>query len=174
MQNDTPDATQSMGKTMMILAWVVALGLLIFFFSQWEKKAYNPNQNPDSQQSPTQNQVILKRNRFNHYVTQGKINGEEVTFLLDTGATDVVIPEVIARRLGLTKGAEQRASTANGIITVYNTRLDQLTIGHIVLRDVNASINPAMSNDSILLGMSALKKVEFTQRGDTLTLRQYR
>jgi len=163
-----------MGKTMMILAWLAALGLLVFFCNQWESQAYNPNQQPETLQSSTKNEVILQRNRFNHYVTQGTINGEEVTFLLDTGATDVVIPAGIAQRLNLRKGAEQLASTANGIITVYNTRLEQLTIGHILLRDVNASINPAMDNDAILLGMSALKKVEFTQRGNTLTLTQYR
>ncbi|MFT7387882.1 MAG: aspartyl protease family protein [Candidatus Endobugula sp.] len=172
--NDQPHPTQSMGKTMVILAWCAVLGLLVLFFGHWESTAYNPNQTPSSQQSSTENTVVLQRNRYHHYVTQGAINQIEVTFLLDTGATDVVIPEHIADDLGLQKGRQQQALTANGVITVYGTRLTQLAIGDITLTNVNASINPAMKNDEILLGMSALKSIEFTQRGDQLTLKQYR
>lgn len=174
MQEDNHDTTQAIGKTMMIIAWIIALGLLVAFFTYWESNAYNPNQTPNSQQSSTENIVVLQRNRYHHYVTQGEINTAEVTSLLDTGATDVVIPEHIANNLGLPKGNRQQALTANGIITVYDTRLAQLTIGDITLNKVNASINPAMKNDEILLGMSALKSIEFTQRGDQLTLKQYR
>jgi len=172
--NDQPHPTQSMGKIMIILAWCAVLGLLVLFFGHWESIAYNPNQTPSSQQSSTENTVVLQRNRYHHYVTQGAINQTEVTFLLDTGATDVVIPEHIADDLGLQKGRQQQALTANGVITVYGTRLTQLAIGDITLNNVNASINPAMKNDEILLGMSALKSIEFTQRGDQLTLKQYR
>jgi aspartyl protease family protein len=173
-QNEQTHPTQSMGKAMMILAWCAVLGLLVLFFGHWEATAYNPNQTPLSAQSATQNSVVLQRNRYHHYVTQGFINGEEVTFLLDTGATDVVIPEAIAKRLRLSKGAKQRANTANGIVTVFDTQLDQLSIGDITLKNVNASINPSMDMGEILLGMSALKEIEFTQRGDQLTLKQYR
>lgn len=162
------------GTTMMILAWVAVLGLLIMYFAQVEEEAYNPNQNPESLQDSNINTVILQRNRYDHYVTKGAINRTKVTFLLDTGASDVVIPEHIAMGLGLSRGAPQRASTANGIITVYQTRLPELSIGSITLYNVEASINPAMKNDEILLGMSALRDIEFTQRGEQLTLKQYR
>jgi len=64
--------------------------------------------------------------------------------------------------------------TANGTITVHNTTLATLSIGNITLSNVSASINPAMHDLEILLGMSALKDIEFTQRGDQLTLKQYR
>jgi aspartyl protease family protein len=59
-------------------------------------------------------------------------------------------------------------------VTVFDTQLDQLSIGDITLKNVNASINPSMDMGEILLGMSALKEIEFTQRGDQLTLKQYR
>jgi aspartyl protease family protein len=36
---------------------------------------------------------------------------------------------------------------------------------------VRADLNPGMTDDQILLGMSVLKQLEFTQRGDTLVLR---
>ena len=166
--------TRPAGKVMMVLAWMVALGLLIMYFSSVEEKAYNPNTRPESQQSNTSNTVILQRNRFDHYVTKGFINQQSVVFLLDTGASDVVVPEKLAQRLKLKKGAQQLANTANGTIKVYKTQLDTLTIGTITLRNVDASINPSMNGLDILLGMSALKDIEFTQRGEQLTLKQYR
>jgi aspartyl protease family protein len=102
----------------------------------------------------------------------GKINGEEVSFLLDTGATQVAIPTQVARHLGLQAGAAITISTANGRATAHRTRLERLQLGDIVLTDVEALIAPGMDGDDVLLGMSALKQLEFTQRGGTLMLRQ--
>jgi aspartyl protease family protein len=150
------------------------LGLLIHFFGRWEAKHYNPNRSPESQSDHMSHTVILQRNRYHHYVTDGTINQQAVTFLLDTGASDVVIPADIAKQLQLPKGQKKWANTANGIITVYHTQLDTLTIGSITLKQVTASINPSMHGKSILLGMSALKNIAFTQRGDQLTLQQFR
>lgn len=156
----------------MVIACVAALGLLTAYFGGLEKKQYNPNQNPESLTDQQSAIVQLKRNRFGHYVVTGTINNQNVEFLLDTGATDVVIPESIARDLGLRKGKAGLAYTANGSVTVYGTQIEQLTIGKIILYNVRASINPGMDRSSILLGMSALKQIEFLQKGDSLTLRQ--
>jgi len=102
----------------------------------------------------------------------GEINGQSVEFLLDTGATDVVIPEDLAARLHLHRGRSGTAMTANGPVTVFETNIDVLTVGDIELTNVRASINPAMSATSILLGMSALGRIEFSHQGNLLTLRQ--
>ena len=136
MSQEPENPTQHIGKTMMMLAWVVLLGLLAFGFSRWENNAFNPNLSPESAQNSTANTVILQRNRYHHYVTQGTINDKSVVFLLDTGATDVVIPEAIANNIGLSKGAQQFARTANGTITVYKATLQQLTIGSITLYNI--------------------------------------
>ena len=94
-------------------------------------------------------------------------------FLLDTGASDVAIPARLAERMGLRRGPAVQYQTANGVVTAYRTLLDSVSIGPIVIRDVPASINPGMQDMEILLGMSVLKRIEFTQRGDTLILRPY-
>ena len=78
----------------------------------------------------------------------------------------------LADHLSLRRGQPGRAMTANGPVTVYSTSIDELSIGDIKLYNVPASINPGMSDQAILLGMSALKQIEFVQRGDSLTLRQ--
>lgn len=158
---------------MIALACIIGLGLLTIFFGEVEEHRRNPNQEPDSRIGANMIEVALDQNRQGHYVVTGAINGIPAEFLLDTGATDVVIPEAIANQLGLARGRAGRAMTANGYVTVYQTRIDHLAIGEIVLHDVRASINPAMPPPAILLGMSALTQVEFVQQGDSLTLRQF-
>lgn len=157
---------------MSYVAWILAVGLLTYFFQGYLNRKENPNQNPDSEFYQGAIEVKLKRNASGHYVTNGYINQKQVKFLLDTGATSVSIPETIAQEIGLPYGPKHIASTANGNIEVYQTRIDLLEIGDIKLRNVSASINPYMEN-TILLGMSALKRIEFSQRGNTLTLRKY-
>ena len=93
--------------------------------------------------------------------------------MLDTGATDISIPAGLAQELGLQRGATIYFQTANGPAAGYSTVLDSVAIGHIRLRDVRASINPNVQDLDILLGMTFLKHLEFTQRGNSLTLRQY-
>lgn len=168
------DGTRRLGRGMLTVGWLVVLGLLTVFFNQWLDKERNPNQQIKSQVTEEGvRTLVLQRNRYGHYVATGFINGEAVEFLLDTGATDVSIPEALAERLGLKRGIPITMQTANGTITAYTTVLENVALGGIVLHDVRANINPGDSADEILLGMSFLKHLEFTQRGDTLTIKEY-
>ncbi|MGH6636878.1 MAG: retropepsin-like aspartic protease family protein [Gammaproteobacteria bacterium] len=173
IENRSQSATKRLGGTMITLAWLLALALLTLIFNDWLESQRNPNPRLTSsgtEQGPAE--VRLARNRYGHYVATGRINGHEVEVLLDTGATDVSIPGALAKRFGLKPGAAVAAHTANGIIEVYLTTVPQIALGSIVIEDVAAHINPHISGDAVLLGMSFLKHLEFTQRGDTLTLRQ--
>ena len=100
----------------------------------------------------------------------GFINGHEVTFLLDTGATNISVPAGIAIDAGLEEGRPARVGTANGVITVYQTRLNTVQLGGIILQDIAANINPHMHDKIVLLGMSFMKHLEMSQREGTLTL----
>lgn len=156
---------------MIIAAWVIVLALFTAYFSGVLDRQHNPNQSVQLRVgNDGQQEVILKRNKFGHYVTAGEVNGQPVEFMLDTGATDVAIPARLAGRLGLQRGRAVQYRTANGVITGYRTILGSVSIGPILLTQVPASINPAMQDMGILLGMSVLKQVEFTQRGDELIL----
>jgi aspartyl protease family protein len=165
---------QGIGKGMIYATWLIILGLLTLFFNQFLDKKYNPNQNISTRYNQDgSREIILKRNSNGHYVTNGTINGKPVVFFLDTGATMVSIPAHLKDYLNLEQGVPLMAQTANGTITTYHTSLDNIAIGAIELHNVRASLNPQMSMNEILLGMSFLKHLEFTQRGDTLILRQY-
>lgn len=161
-----------LGKGMMIAGWTIALLILTSIFAKFESSQNNPNQQLEVTQTANgEVQVHLKRNRYGHYVLTGQINQKDVTFLVDTGATYVSVPEAVAEQLGMIKQGQGFVQTANGTVTVYYSTIRQLTIGDIELYDVPANINPHMDDDEVLLGMSALKHVEFTQRGNTLILK---
>jgi aspartyl protease family protein len=162
---------KKLGKGMLICAWIVGLGLLTLVFDEQLARQFNPNAQPISSTSSGISEVRLKQNRAGHYVTAGVINGLEVVFLLDTGATQVSIPMHLATALGLQKGRASWVQTANGRIQVMQTTIQRLAIGDIQLIDVAANLNPAVKSNEILLGMSALKQLEFTQSGQWLTLR---
>lgn len=169
-----PDVSSRVGKAMVFAAWLLALGLLTLLFSDWQAEQANPNQELSSRITESgAREVTLDSNRHGHYVASGRINGQPVVFLLDTGATSVSIPDPVARDIGLERGLPYQVQTANGSVTVYATRLRQLALGDIVLEDVRAHINPRARGGQILLGMSALRHLELIQRDDQLTLRQY-
>ncbi len=92
--------------------------------------------------------------------------------MVDTGATTVAVPGSLQTRLGLQRGVPLEVKTANGTVRAFFTRLDTVRLGTIELRDVRATINPSLEGHEVLLGMSFLKQLEFTQRGDSLILSQ--
>ncbi len=158
---------------MAALAWISVMVFAGFYFQEMLGTQQNPNQSLETRYAPGQiREVTLQRNKFGHYVTSGMVNGSPVVFMLDTGATGVAIPDHIARKLNIKRGSPFRVQTANGSATSYAARLDSVSVGDIILYDVSAGITPGLRGDEILLGMSFLKHIEFTQLGDTLILKQ--
>jgi clan AA aspartic protease (TIGR02281 family) len=82
-------------------------------------------------------------------------NAVSAPFLIDTGASDVLIPESVARQLGLETGAEARTkrySTANGVVEHPVVMLRSVSLGGATVEDVPASVSDAMEVG--LLGLS--------------------
>ena len=165
--------THKLGRGMIITAWILLIVLLTLLFQSILDRQINPNRQPEGRIGlQGAREVELHRNKAGHYVASGYINGQPVTFLLDTGATDVALPASLADQLQLKRGPVSISQTANGQVKVWRTRLDEVKIGLISMQDVRATILPSMSGD-VLLGMSFLKRLELIQKGKVLTLRQY-
>jgi len=156
----------------MIIAWAAALFLATRFFGEWEQRQENPNTVVASEHGDGYVEVKLTSNRDGHFVMTGQINARPVQFMLDTGATNVAVPESVAQTLRLERGERVQVSTANGRTDAFRTTLQRLQIGDIVLNNVRALVVPGLDGEQVLLGMSAVKQLEFTQRGGTLLLRQ--
>ncbi len=154
---------------MLIMAALAMLGVMWLFFDDALQERENPNRQLSVQ--PGANELVLRRNRAGHYLAPGTINGQPVVFLLDTGATHVSVPAHLGPALGLSPGAHGQVMTANGTVTVRATTIDELGLGPFRVRNVRSHLNPGFRDDQVLLGMSVLKQLEFTQRGDVLILR---
>ena len=167
------DVTRPIGRGMAWLAAVALIGVLWLFFENVQNNRANPNRHLSVTPGGAE-ELVLKRNTAGHYLVPGIINGQPVTFMLDTGATQVALPARLGKQLGLRAiGPAVQVATANGNAAARMTFIDELAFGPFVLRQVHATLNPGMDDgdDTILLGMNVLKKLEFTQRGDTLILR---
>ena len=155
------------------IAWIFGFFVLALAFAKILDRQANPNQSVATLNAADYREIVLQRNRNGHYVFDGQINRQRVTFLVDTGATTTAIPGELQSQLQLKRGPAFSVSTANGVTTAYMTRLQQLAIGEIELADISASIIPGMATDEVLLGMNVLKHLELVQRGNQLIIRQY-
>lgn len=172
--NDPATEQKRLGLGMQVIAWLLILGMLSWYFTGLVERQHNPNQQVATTIGDGGvREVALERNRQGHYLSSGTINGEPVVFLIDTGATGVAIPAHLADKLDIPRGRAFVTRTANGNATSYATRLDSVSVGGIELRNVEAGVASGLRTREVLLGMSFLRHIEFTQRGETLTLRQY-
>lgn len=110
-----------------------------------------------------------------HYRLALEVNGARINFVIDTGASEVVLSQADARRAGFdteTLPYFGRAMTANGEVRTAPVRLEEVRLGALVDRDVAASVNGGELEQS-LLGMSYLQRFnEITISGGNLKLQR--
>jgi len=97
-----------------------------------------------------------------HFLSRVSINGQEVSALVDTGATYVSIPYERAEELGLDPATLEysvRMQTANGIQRAAVVTLDEVELQGIRVRQVRAIVAPPRAMADVLLGMSFLNKL---------------
>lgn len=160
-----------MGLNLLIISWIVFLISLTIFFNKYLEKSIYPNQAAFAQSVADGEQVLqLEINRYQQYLAPGSINGSSVTFLIDTGATGILIPSDIANKLQLTKGHQISSVTANGTAISYTTVIKSFSIGGITLPITRAYISDSYQSEEILLGMDALKYFDVSMEDGVLTL----
>ncbi len=108
--------------------------------------------------------VTLSAGFGGHFSAEGTVNGGQMRFIVDTGATMVTLPGPDAMRLGIDyrNGPAGTAKTAAGMALVYHVKLDVVQIGPIELRNVDALVIEK-GLDVALLGMSFLNRVDIRQ-----------
>ena len=117
---------------------------------------------------------VIEAGPGGHFVVEAIVNGTPLPFLIDTGASDIVLTMRDARRLGLEPAAlrfDRRFRTANGEVRVAAVRLRELRLGQLRLFDVDAWVNQGRLGIS-LLGMSFLRRLRsYEVVGQRLILR---
>lgn len=124
--------------------------------------------------APAQTTVQLYRDQQGMYATSGSINGQPVSFLVDTGATLVSMNSTDAKRLGIDfrLGQAGAVTTASGVESAYQVKLNKVKVGDIELRDVDGLVLDGSHPPLVLLGMSFLGQLEMQNNGQVMELKQ--
>ncbi len=124
--------------------------------------------------TPTQRPVVrVEQDQSGLYRTSGAIDGHQVNFIIDTGASYVTININQAKALGIDfQGKQVQVETASGKAKAYLITLNKISMGAIVVYNVPALVIESDSPPAVLLGMSFLKQLEMTDKQSLLEFRQ--
>lgn len=108
-------------------------------------------------------EIEIKMSPESQFLVQALVNGKAIEFMVDTGATHVVLRPEDAKKLGFNEGElefSQRAITAGGIVSFAKIILDEIKIGQLTVSDVVAGVSKkSMGMRVSLLGMSFLRRL---------------
>jgi aspartyl protease family protein len=115
--------------------------------------------------------IVLQAGLGGHFTSSGAINGRPVQFMVDTGATLVVLSQAEAQRIGLDYRDAPRGTTqtANGAVPVHLISLGRLRVGEVEVANVGAVVVPAPM-PYVLLGNSFLGRFQMRRDNDVLRL----
>jgi aspartyl protease family protein len=118
---------------------------------------------PVNDAAPAGNRSLsIPRDGRGQFLTEGRIDGQRIGFMVDTGASMIALNETSAARFGLRPSHgdyNATVTTANGTIKAAHTRLAMVDVGGIVVRDVDAMVLPDAALSENLLGLSFLSKL---------------
>ncbi len=161
----------SLGKLMQqAAAWGLIFLGAIAVVGLWQdiRQTVRPTQSVISD-----SRIELPRAPDGHYYVTAEVNGTPIRFVVDTGASQVVLSGRDAREAGIDTDSliyTGRARTANGVVRTAPVQLDSLAIGPITDSDVRAVINEGEMAGS-LLGMTYLRRFSSVEiAGDRLIL----
>jgi aspartyl protease family protein len=121
-----------------------------------------------------ENTLSIIANQSGHFFVNATVNGVDMKFMIDTGATNVALTRNDARSFGIDLDSlsyANKVSTANGVVWFASVTLDHIQIGNIKIQNVNAAVGRDDGLDTSLLGMSFLNKLKSYQvQNDTLTM----
>jgi aspartyl protease family protein len=124
---------------------------------------------------PGDGTISLSARQGGHFVAEALVDGVAIRFLVDTGASDVVLSPSDAERLGFDLKRldfNRPYATANGVVWGAPVKLGRVAIGPVALENIAASVNGADLRNS-LLGMSFLGRLSgYSVDGGRLTLKQ--
>jgi aspartyl protease family protein len=119
--------------------------------------------------------LVIASDLRGHYTVHPQVGSARLRMLVDTGASFVALTHEDALKAGLRSSSRdpvRRLATANGVVEARSVRIPEMSVGDIVVRDVEAVVMPPGSMGVSLLGMAFLRRLKgFEVSGGRLTLR---
>lgn len=155
-----------------VLIWVLIFLMAILAYSFRDR--LRDSLFPLTTSAISEDAIELRRRPDGHFYADLEVNGAPVRFMVDTGATRIVLSRAAAEQVGLDPGALNylsRAQTANGEIALAPVRLRRVVFGGLEARDVRANVSSGELGIS-LLGMDFLDRFSRIEiEGDRMLLR---
>jgi aspartyl protease family protein len=171
-----------MRNLMIFCAVLVAIGsYMAQMADKWTPAPASAKAAPPKAQAATVAQAGIRslsipRDARGHFQTDGRIDGQRIEFMVDTGASVVALNEKSAASFGLRPSRgdyNATVSTANGTIKAARTRIAMIDLGGLIVRDVDAMVLPDEALSENLLGLSFLSKLKrFEYANGKLVLEQ--
>ena len=115
--------------------------------------------------------IVLLESSGGHFMTPGQINGRAVQFMVDTGATHVIMSMQDAERTGISykTGLPVQLTTANGVAQGFRIKFNAVRVGDVEVYDVDAVII-SQPMPFVLLGNSFLSRFQMKRDNNLMTL----
>ena len=153
----------SFGPLTIAAFWIVVIGVLYALVTQYLK--------PKPVTITAQGELVIPKARDGHFYAAGTVNGQAVMFMVDTGASSVVISERFARKAGVADGMPTIFHTANGDLQGRTVADVPVTVGPIQVSGVRVGVGLVGGDEEdALLGQSFLSKFDITMSKDQMTL----
>jgi clan AA aspartic protease (TIGR02281 family) len=133
--------------------------------SSWAASEQKQNQETDKAFNGV---LVIPQHGNGHYFVEGSINGKPLTFVIDTGASSVVLPRAMAMAAGVYCKDNILMQTANGAASACTGIVSKLGFGPFQIRDVMVMIAPNLSQP--LLGMNVLQRYKIDQNDGELRI----
>ena len=120
-----------------------------------------------------QGDLLIPRARDGHFYAQGRVNGQPVTFLIDTGASLVTVSEPFARQAQMPAGEPTTFNTANGVMRGSVVSGVPVSVGPVGVSSVKIGVGLVGqdADGTALLGQSFLSKFDVLLQKDQMVLR---
>lgn len=159
-----------------LLAWICIIVVLVLAYSYRDVLTHNrlvAELVPQHVQVSADGTLSVRTAMDGHFHLVATVNGAQINFMVDTGASDIMLSRPDAERAGFAVQQlryTRSYDTANGTVGGAPVKLHELKVGPVVMRGIDASINGG-ETDGSLLGMRFLRQFRsYRVEGDTLTL----
>jgi aspartyl protease family protein len=153
------------GPLGIVAFWLVVMGLLYLAMNHYLK--------PAPLVVTASGDLVIPKSRNGHFHVEGRVNGHPVHFMVDTGASMVVVSEAFARTADLPQGVPITFRTANGELPGRVVQGVPVAVGPVAVSGIRVGVGLVGGDaDEALLGQSFLSQFDVTMERDRMVLRR--
>ncbi len=157
--------TQRFGHLYVLAFWAAVMGVVWFAMDRFMQ--------PRQAVVTAQGELVIPRHRDGHFYVQGSVNGKPLRFMIDTGASSVVVSEAFAQAAALPAGEPMTFHTANGALAGRMVRGVPVSAGPLAVSSLSVGVGLVGGRNEVgLLGQAFLSKFQMQMTREQMVLRR--